>query len=40
LRFVADTNNLIGIAGLGFACAIGWTLGCWLTARILSAIKL
>jgi hypothetical protein len=40
MRFVADLNNMVGIAGLGFACGIGWTAGCWLMGRLLSAIKI
>jgi hypothetical protein len=40
VRFVADANNMIGAAGIAFACGVGWSLGCWLLGRILSAIKI
>jgi len=40
MRFVIDTQNAIGIAGLGFFCGIGWSAACWLAGRVLSLIKI
>lgn len=40
MRFVIDTQNAIGIAGLGFFCGIGWSAGCWAWSKLTSALKI
>lgn len=40
MRFVIDTNNAIGVAGIAFFAGMGWGLGMWVMGRILSVIKI
>lgn len=39
MRFVIDTNNAIGVAGIMLVAGFAWTIGTWLAGRLLKVLQ-
>lgn len=40
MRFILTLDQLIAAGATAFAIAVGWSLGCWVTSKLLNLIKL
>jgi hypothetical protein len=39
MRVSTDIYHLLAAGATAFALAIGWTIGCWLTSKLLALLK-